>query len=352
MHEPICGASAKTQLLVTLALMMKRCDARLLMALLFLFAACAEPGKEPIAQAPAEVKTEVIKRSSPEFNADSAYAFVKKQVDYGPRVPGTKAHANCALFFQKKLKSYGLDVTLQQAPVTTFDNNTFTLQNIFAAYRPELKNRILLTAHWDSRPFAENDLVNIGKPIDGANDGASGAGVLLEVARLLALHKPEIGIDIFLNDLEDYGQPDMDMGPAKADTWCLGTQYWAKNKPADYQPKFGILLDMVGGQNPTFPKEGTSVNYAPEILNKVWNTAAALGYGKVFINKETHATTDDHLYLNSIAHIPTIDIVHIDPTSESYPSYHHTHGDKIDIIEKSTLKMVGQTLMQVIYEEL
>lgn len=330
---------------------MRRLAERLFFVLLFLFAACNEPTKEPLTQAPAEVPVEVKKINSPDFNADSAYTFVKKQVDFGPRVPGSKAHANCAAFFQKKLKGYGLKVTLQQAPITTFDNNTFTLQNIFAAYRPELKNRILLCAHWDSRPFAENDLVNIGKPIDGANDGASGAGVLLEVARLLALHQPEIGIDIFLNDLEDYGQPDMDMGPTKSDTWCLGTQYWAKNKAADYQPKFGILLDMVGGQNPSFPKEGTSMNYAPEIVHKVWKTAASLGYGNVFINQEAHATTDDHLYLNSIAQIPTIDIVHMEPSSERYPSYHHTHGDKLDIIEKSTLKMVGQTLMQVIYEE-
>ena len=236
--------------------------------------------------------------------------------------------------------------------VGKFDGNKFILKNIFAAYKPELKNRILLTTHWDSRPFADEDTKDIGKAIDGANDGASGAGVLLEIARLLSENKPEIGVDIFLNDLEDYGQPDNSMGERKEDTWCLGTQYWAKNKPADYAPKFGILLDMVGGQNPLFPMEGTSMAYAPEVVQKVWNVAARLGYGNYFTNDRTGQTTDDHLYINTIAKIPCIDIVHMNPSTGTYPSFHHTHADNMSIIEKSTLKMVGQTVIQVIYEEM
>ncbi len=325
---------------------------KLYIAFILLLSSCSNPPKEPenkIAEAP---QPEVKKIKSPEFNADSAYAYLNKQVDFGPRVPGTKAHAACATYFQNKLKSYGLKVDLQQAPITTFDGNTFTLKNIFAAYKPESKNRILLTAHWDSRPFADEDTKDVAKAIDGANDGASGAAVLLEIARLLSENKPEIGIDILLNDLEDYGQPDNTMGQRKEDTWCLGTQHWAKNKPADYAPKFGILLDMVGGQNPLFPMEGTSMNYAPEIVQKVWDAAARLGYGNYFISARTGQTTDDHLYLNAIANIPTIDIVHMDPNTGTYPTFHHTHADNISIIEKSTLKMVGQTVMQVIYEEM
>ncbi|MBL0046962.1 MAG: M28 family peptidase [Bacteroidetes bacterium] len=325
---------------------------KLCIAFILLLSSCSNPTKEPENKTPEAPQTEVIKIASPDFNADSAYAFLKKQVDFGPRVPGTKAHASCASYFQNKLKSYGLKVDLQQAPITTFDGNTYTLKNIFASYKPESKNRILLTAHWDSRPFADEDTKDIAKAIDGANDGASGAAVLLEIARLLSENKPEIGIDIFLNDLEDYGQPDNTMGQRKEDTWCLGTQYWAKNKPADYTPKFGILLDMVGGQNPLFPMEGTSMNYAPEIVQKVWDAASRLGYGNYFISARTGQTTDDHLYLNAIAKIPTIDIVHMDPITGTYPAFHHTHADNISIIEKSTLKMVGQTVMQVIYEEI
>lgn len=324
---------------------------KLCIAFILLLSSCSNPPKEPENKTPEAPQPVVIKIKSPDFNADSAYAFLKKQVDFGPRVPGTKAHASCAIYFQNKLKSYGLNVNLQQAPITTFDGNTYSLKNIFASYKPVLKNRILLTAHWDSRPFADEDTKDVAKAIDGANDGASGAAVLLEIARLLSENKPEIGIDIFLNDLEDYGQPDNTMGQRKEDTWCLGTQYWAKNKPVDYAPKFGILLDMVGGQNPLFPMEGTSMNYAPEIVQKVWDAAGRLGYGNYFISARTGQTTDDHLYLNAIAKIPTIDIVQMDPNTGTYPTFHHTHADNISVIEKSTLKMVGQTVMQVIYEE-
>ena len=137
----------------------------------------------------------------------------------------------------------------------------------------------------------------------------------------------------------------------KEDTWCLGTQYWAKNKAADYSPKFGILLDMVGGQNPVFPMEGTSMYYAADVVQKVWKVAANLGYSQYFVSARTGQTTDDHLYLNAIAKIPTIDIVHINPNTGTYPDFHHTHKDNLNIIEKSTLKMVGQTVLQVIYEE-
>ena len=167
---------------------MKKLLHPLVFTLLLFTLSCTNPPKETEPQTAPQPAPEAKKVTAPEFNSDSAYAFLKKQVDFGPRVPGTKAHSKCADYFQKKLSSYGLKVNLQQAPITTFDNNTFTLKNIFASYRPELKNRILLTAHWDSRPFADNDIQNIGLPIDGANDGASGAAVLLEISRLLALH--------------------------------------------------------------------------------------------------------------------------------------------------------------------
>ena len=324
----------------------------LLSAIAFLVSCSNPPKEQDIKESPEPEQQASKKISSPNFNEDSAFAFLKKQVDFGPRVPGSKAHANAATYFQNKLKASGLKVELQQAPITTFDGNKYTLKNIFASYKPELKYRILLTAHWDSRPFADEDTKNIGQAIDGANDGASGAAVLLEIARLLSENKPEIGVDFLFNDLEDYGQPDNSMGERQEDTWCLGTQYWAKNKAADYKPKFGILLDMVGGQIPIFPMEGTSITYAPEIVQKVWDVAARLGYGNYFISTKMNQTTDDHLYINSIAQIPCIDIVHMDPSTGTYPNFHHTHKDNLQLIEKSTLKIVGQTVIQVIYEEI
>ena len=330
---------------------MKNKTTLFLLLLSLLFANCENSKKPKVHLESPQQETEAPKIIAPDFNEDSAYLYLKKQVDFGPRAPGTKAHANCAIYLKNKLKSFGLKVTLQETEQKTFDDKKFLLKNIFASYNPESKTRILLTAHWDCRPFADQDTKNISLPIDGANDGASGVAVLLEIARVLSTKKVDIGVDFLLSDLEDYGQPASSMTQQKENTWCLGTQYWAANKPTDYKPKYGILLDMVGGQNPIFPMEGTSMAYAPDIVQSVWKTAANLGYGSYFTTQQTGQTTDDHLYINSIARIPCIDIVNMDPATGTYPAFHHTHADNLSIIEKSTLKMVGQTVLQVIYEE-
>jgi len=289
---------------------------------------------------------------APSFNEDSAFYWVQKQVEFGPRVPGSKAHANCAAFIENTLKSYGLSVIVQSAPVTTYDGKIFTIKNIIASYKPDFQKRVLLLAHWDSRPIADNDTKDENKAIDGADDGASGVAVLLEIARQISKADVKIGVDLFFSDLEDYGQPDDSDKPKMQDSWCLGTQYWAKNLHVpNYTANYGILLDMVGAKGAVFPREGTGTYFAPDVVNKVWSTAQKIGYGSYFIDDRTGNTTDDHLYVNTIAKIPCIDIVHMSPLTGSYGEHHHTHKDNLSIIDKNILKVVGQTVLEVLFQE-
>jgi hypothetical protein len=305
-------------------------------------------------QTPTETvqKSAAFVKKAPAFNEDSAYYWVQKQVAFGPRVPGSKAHANCAAFIEKTLKDYGLTVVVQTAPITTYDNKIFNLKNIIASYKPEFQKRVLLLAHWDSRHIADNDTKDENKAIDGADDGGSGVAVLLEIARQLSKADLKVGVDLFFSDLEDYGQPDDSDKPKMQDSWCLGTQYWAKNMHVPgYTANYGILLDMVGAKGAIFPREGTGSYFAPDVVNKVWSTAKNLGYSSYFTDDKTGNTTDDHLYVNTIAKIPCIDIVHMSPVTGSYGEHHHTHKDTMDIIDKKTLKVVGQTVLEVIYQE-
>jgi Zn-dependent M28 family amino/carboxypeptidase len=300
----------------------------------------------------AESSVETFKQISPSFNADSAYVYVKKQVDFGPRVPGTKAHAQCAAFFVEKLKSFKLGVIQQAGSVSTYDGKTFQLKNIIASYKPEAANRILLLSHWDSRPIADEDISNQNTAIDGADDGGSSSAVLLELARQISASKLNIGVDFFFSDLEDYGQPNNSVSTKMSDSWCLGTQYWTAHphKP-NYTAKYGILFDMVGAKGAIFPKEGTSLFYAAGVQENIWQMAAKMGYSSSFIYSEMGQTTDDHLYVNKNANIPCVDIVHMDPQTGTYGTHHHRHSDNIDIIDKNTMKMVGQVVMEVLWRE-
>ncbi len=282
----------------------------------------------------------------PSFDADSAYSFLKTQVDYTPRTPGSKAHDKCAEYLSGKLKSYNLSVVVQHGNVTAYDAKQYNISNIIGSYKPELKNRILLLTHWDSRPRADLDSVDTDKPIDGADDGASGVAVLLEVARQLNIAKPNYGVDIFFSDLEDDGENNNN------ESWCLGTQYWIKHPTiVNYNPSFGILLDMVGGKNPLFPMEGTGMHFAPSFIQKVWDLAGKLGFSEYFTEEKTGTTIDDHFFINRDAHIPCIDIVHYEPANRDYPYYHHKHSDNMSVIDKNTLKMVGQVVLAVILNE-
>ena len=291
----------------------------------------------------------------PSFNADSAYNFIADQVAFGPRVPNTKEHIACADYLIEKLNSYCDTVIVQEAQLRAFDGNVLNSKNIIASFKPLRAKRILLCAHWDTRPFADQDSINKNSAIEGANDGGSGVGVLLEIARQFSLKKPDIGIDIILFDSEDYGQPSESQYPRMEHSYCLGSQYWATHLHKDnYFAKFGILLDMVGGKNAVFTQELASTTFAPQVVKKVWNTAAKLGYGNTFIFQKTNLIIDDHLYINNFAQgrVPTIDIIEYNPLTESHFYEHwHTHEDKLQNIDKTTLKAVGQTVLDVVYNE-
>ncbi len=319
---------------------------------LFILASLSFAACQPDKPKPVDIPTPPAKVvPTPDFNQDSAFQFVKKQVDFGPRVPNSAPHAKCAEYLTEKFKSYKADVIVQQGEAKAFDGKVLKMKNIIAQWQPEKTNRIMLCAHWDTRPFADQDKTDINKPIDGANDGGSGVAVLLEVGRQLAALQPNIGVDIILFDAEDYGQPDGGMQKEQANSYCLGSQYWATNKhKQDYFPRYAILLDMVGAPNATFTMEGGSVQFAAHVVKKVWDAASRIGYSSYFVYDKTNPITDDHYYLNTLAEIPSIDIIHYDPaTKYHFPAVWHTHNDNLQNIDPKTLKAVGQTLLEVVY---
>jgi hypothetical protein len=320
-----------------------------------IFGSCNNPNRTQNSGNEGEQKQEETIKI-PLFNADSAYGYVKAQVDFGPRVCNSKAHEKCADYLEKKLRVFCPDVIVQKGQVKAFNGTMLNFKNIIASFNPATNDRIFLCSHWDSRPFADHDpdVKKHNTPIDGANDGASGVGILLEIARQLSLSKPAIGVDIVLLDAEDYVPPDdRQRNEDTSDWWGLGSQYWAKNPhKVNYFAKYGILLDMVGAPNATFLQEGFSREYGPAILRSVWNMAGKLGYSEYFLFEEGGMITDDHLFINKIMNIPTIDIIHLDRSTGS-GFYHtwHTTGDNLASIDKTTLDVVGKTLMAVIAAE-
>ena len=291
---------------------------------------------------------------APAFDADSAFAFVKAQTEFGPRVPNSEAHEQCALYLQTTLSKYCDTVVLQKFTATAYNGTKLKGTNIIGSFAPENPRRVVLSSHWDSRHVADHDPdpSNRNHPIDGANDGASGVGVLMELARQLSLKSPGIGIDIVLFDAEDYGTPEGVHAP-EGEWWGLGSQYWAENPHvADYRADYGILLDMVGDANAKFRYEYFSSEYAQDILTKVWSAASKLGFGRTFVAERTHPITDDHYYVNTLGNVRMIDIIHQDDYSGTgFPPTWHTLNDNIDHIDKNTLSIVGKTLLYVIYEE-
>ncbi|MDR0538478.1 MAG: M28 family peptidase [Tannerellaceae bacterium] len=290
---------------------------------------------------------------TPIFNADSAYIYVQNQVSFGPRVPNTPAHRSCGDYLSAELQRLGGQMHIQEMTLTAYNGDRLSARNIIASFNPSETQRILLFAHWDSRPCAdrETDSSRQHLPIDGADDGGSGAGILLEIARQIGQTPPSTGIDIILFDAEDYGSPEFEKTNSRPDTWCLGSQFWSKNPHVpNYTARFGILLDMVGARNATFLKEYTSMEKAPQIVDKVWNAARNLGYGRYFIDQKGGYIIDDHQYVISGRRIPCIDIINYDTNTPSgFASHWHTHNDNLGVISKETLKAVGQTVLEVIY---
>lgn len=304
-----------------------------------------------------EAKTTVNKEISvavPYFSADSAYNYIERQVDFGPRVPNTNQHVACANYLVTTLKSFGATVIEQKVQLKAFNGDVLNANNIIASFNSEERQRILLFAHWDTRPWSDHDPTpsNFNKPVLGANDGASGVGVLLEIARNIGLTSPKLGIDIIFFDAEDYGAPESYVGNAEH-SWCLGSQHWARNPHVSlYNARFGILLDMVGAKDAGFYKDQISLHFAPKVVENVWKVAQTLGFEKYFINKPGGSITDDHLYVNQITGIPSIDIIQYNPESKSgFGEYWHTTKDDMSTIDKNTLFAVGTTVMHVIYNE-
>lgn len=298
---------------------------------------------------------EITLNPAPDFNADSAYIFVEKQVSFGPRVPNTKAHKECATWLVTKLKQLGCEVSTQDFVATTFDGKKLNATNIIGSINPTATKRILLTAHWDARSVADKDSVDKNKAIDAANDGGSGVGVLLELARSIqqAKTKPNVGVDIIFFDVEDVGEPEDFKGEHGQNSWCLGSQYWASHKHKEnYTAYYGINLDMVGAKGAVFPYEGTSMQYAPMIVRNVWDIASRLGYSTLFIDADGGGLIDDHVPVNDVAKIQMIDIIELRPNDpKTFGAYHHTHQDNMSVIDKNTLKAVGQTVLTVLYQE-
>jgi len=303
-----------------------------------------------------EVKTtEPALPSAPLFDPDSAYAFVQQQVDFGPRVPGSSGHRACGDWMVAKLKGYGANVIEQTGTVTAFNGQQLPLRNIIASWNPDAKERILLLAHWDTRPFADKDTERKSEPILGANDGGSGVSILLEIAGHLATKQHGPGVDMLFTDVEDYGQPSgaMAIDENSLDTWALGSQYFAKNPHVPgYTARFGILLDMCGTRDARFYRESISMRFAPAIVHKVWKTAAAIGYGERFVQEtKFFVGTDDHLAINEQLRIPTVDIIEYHEATKAFHPSWHTHKDNMDVIDPTTLKVVGQTVLEVVWKE-
>ena len=293
----------------------------------------------------------------PVFCADSAYLYCEKQCDFGPRTMNSEAHDRCEQWIVQKFKDFGMEVITQKTTLKGYDGTPLKSTNIIASYKPERLERILLCAHWDSRPWADNDPdeANWKKPVLAANDGASGVAVMLEVARLLqATDSLALGVDFVCFDTEDWGVPQWSDANDVTDSWALGSQYWSANlHKKGYKARFGILLDMVGGQGAQFYKEGASLQYANNIVDKVWRAAQIIGFGSMFPTASGGYITDDHIPVNKKAKIPTIDIIPYYPACEqsSFGPTWHTVNDDMAHIDKNTLQAVGQTIIQVLFSE-
>ena len=292
-------------------------------------------------------------RVVPIFNPDSAYHYVKAQCDFGPRVPGTEAHAACLNYFVEQFNRFNADtVIVQEGETMLYDGSKMPIRNVVASYGMGKPNRVMICAHWDSRAFADNDINpdNRRKPIIGANDGASGVGVILELARQLGMKDAAMGVDLILFDLEDWGAPDWAQSQLSDGGWALGSKYWAQRPHIPgYQAQFAILLDMVGAPGAQFYREYFSDQYASWVIDRVWNKAADLGLSHIFVNQRGGGVTDDHLNVIR-AGIPCIDIIQFQPDTESgFGDYWHTHNDDMRNIDLSTLDAVGRVLMEIVY---
>jgi len=275
----------------------------------------------------------------PEFNAENAFKHLEKQCEFGARVPGTAAHLKCRDYLVATLQSYA-DRVLQQPfkAIVESDKRSVSCYNIIANFQSSKTQRILLCAHWDTRPWADRDPdpANHNKPVPGANDGASGVAVLLEIARIIKITPPQYGVDIVFFDAEDFGSY------GQNDTWALGSKQFANQVIKNYQPALGILLDLIGDADQQIYIEQNSHRYARKIVDRVWNVAEQMGIAE-FIPDVRFDVYDDHLNLLEIG-IPTIDIIDFDY------QYWHTVADTPDKCSPKSLENVGKVVLGVLYD--
>lgn len=289
----------------------------------------------------------------PVFSRDSAFAFVGRQVAFGPRVPGSESHKAMRQWLVSKLKSYDATVTEQSFKAQTSTIGEVRAANIIAAFNPSYARRIVLAAHWDTRFAADEDDEHPDKPIDGADDGGSGVAVLLEIARILKDNPVAVGVDLVFFDAEDQGASD-----EGAESWCLGSQYWAQNPHVQgYRAEFGILLDMVGAKGATFQKEDLTGVFVPAKVSrihhhydKLWSLARGMGKSANFVDTRSRPITDDHYFVNLHTEIPMIDIINKPVNSmKGFGAHWHTHDDNLDIIDAGVLGTVGQVVTAYLF---
>ncbi len=281
----------------------------------------------------------------PAFDAEAAHALLRQQVEFGPRVPGTPGHAAQLQWMADYLRERADTVWVQsfEQPIDDLDE-PLRLHNVFARFRPDDPSRVLLVAHWDTRPTSDEDdnEARRAMPLDGANDGASGVAVLLQLADMFAQNPPPLGVDILLTDGEDFSTE-----PGDYSNMYLGADYFARNKPEGYAPLYGILVDLVGDANPRFEMEGYSLQYAPEVVERVWRTAADIGYDNIFVRRAGMSVLDDHVPLNSRGNIRTINIIDMDYGPDN--AYWHTQNDVVENTSPRGLGAVGEVLATLIY---
>ena len=281
------------------------------------------------------------------FSGDAARAYVKTQLDFGARVPGTEAARKTGDWIVAQMRQRADTVIEQRWNHVTAKGDTLPLRNIFARFRPQATTRILYITHWDSRPVSDQaeDPAKRLLPVPGANDGASGVGLFIALGDVLKKTPPAIGVDLLFVDGEDYGT----FGPPDVDV-LLGSTYFAANLPAGYQPIFGVLFDMIGDADLEIPQESNSVERAPEVVSRVWDTAAKLGYERQFPPRTGYAVTDDHIPLldKGLRVIDVIDLDYLGPPGSGKPNYHHTPDDTLDKVSARSLKIVGDVAYSLI----
>ena len=289
-----------------------------------------------------------IALSPPKFNADYAFEKIIQYEKFGPKVPGTPSHQKAGDWIVSEMRGLGLEVREQKTEVTNFEGHLIPVRNIIASFHPGLKKRILLSAHWDNRPFADQDTKDKNKPILGVNDGGSGVVVLMGIAKALTesptAKEIQTGIDFAFWDTEDWGQP------SNPKSYCLGSQYWAKNPtPENYHALFGINYDMVGRIGSVFPVESYSLEHAGSVIQRLHEAAQKIGYQDFFPHYQVGPIVDDHYFVSEGRGFPVIDLIYM--TEEGrFPPEWHTHGDTSKFISRDVLKVVAQTTIQIIFD--